>query len=349
MIQTIYAVGLSLEDVPDLMVEEPAEASRRVERAIESLDQTIRDIRNFIFGLRPELLDGVELVEGLAALADEFRVNTHGRRGAARRRGGGRQPLGPERTARGPLGGPRGAQQHRAARPGDPGGGARRERRRAGSRSPSATTASVSIRTAPRGLGPPGPRQHGRPDGRHRRDVSASKAHAIAGRVSSSMFPVTPRSARQRTIRGVNRNGGTTSTMTEQPEPRPLRLLVVDDHEVVRQGLVALLDRREKFQVVAEAGTVAEAIDAARRFQPDLVIMDVRLPGRLRHRGLPRDPGRAARDARRDADQLPGRGGGPLGDHRRRLRATSSSRSAPATSSPPWRPSAAASRCSTRR
>jgi DNA-binding NarL/FixJ family response regulator len=52
----------------------------------------------------------------------------------------------------------------------------------------------------------------------------------------------------------------------------------VDDHEVVRQGLVALLGRREEFQVVAEAGTVAEALDAARRFQPDLVIMDVRLP-----------------------------------------------------------------------
>jgi signal transduction histidine kinase len=76
VIQSIYAVGLTLEDVPDLMVEEPAEASRRVERAIESLDQTIRDIRNFIFGLRPQLIDGVELVEGLAALADEFRVNT---------------------------------------------------------------------------------------------------------------------------------------------------------------------------------------------------------------------------------------------------------------------------------
>jgi signal transduction histidine kinase len=76
IIQSIYAVGLSLEDVPDLMVEEPAEASRRVERAIESLDQTIRDIRNFIFGLRPQLIDGAELVEGLATLADEFRVNT---------------------------------------------------------------------------------------------------------------------------------------------------------------------------------------------------------------------------------------------------------------------------------
>jgi two-component system response regulator DevR len=57
-----------------------------------------------------------------------------------------------------------------------------------------------------------------------------------------------------------------------------MRLMVVDDHEVVRQGLVAMLDRRPNFQVVAEAGTVAEAIDTARKFKPELVIMDVRLP-----------------------------------------------------------------------
>ena len=61
-------------------------------------------------------------------------------------------------------------------------------------------------------------------------------------------------------------------------DEREIRLLVVDDHEVVRQGLVALLSRRPNLHVVAEAGTVAEAIEAARRFQPELVIMDVRLP-----------------------------------------------------------------------
>src|SRR5580765_6155064 len=58
----------------------------------------------------------------------------------------------------------------------------------------------------------------------------------------------------------------------------PLRLLIVDDHEVVRQGLVALLDRRPGFEVVAQAGTVAESIDQARVHKPDIVIMDVRLP-----------------------------------------------------------------------
>ncbi|OGO51764.1 MAG: DNA-binding response regulator [Chloroflexi bacterium RBG_16_69_14] len=66
--------------------------------------------------------------------------------------------------------------------------------------------------------------------------------------------------------------------MTDPHAAAVLRLLVVDDHEVVRQGLVAVLDRREGFQVVAEAGTVAEAIEQARRHQPEIVIMDVRLP-----------------------------------------------------------------------
>jgi two-component system response regulator DevR len=68
--------------------------------------------------------------------------------------------------------------------------------------------------------------------------------------------------------------------MSSDPTPGrpPLRLLVVDDHEVVREGLVALLSRRDEFQVVAEAGTVAESLAAVRRFEPDLVVMDVRLP-----------------------------------------------------------------------
>jgi len=66
--------------------------------------------------------------------------------------------------------------------------------------------------------------------------------------------------------------------MSDETARTALRLLVVDDHEVVRQGLVALLDRREGFDVVAQAGTMAEAVAAAARFEPDLVVMDVRLP-----------------------------------------------------------------------
>jgi two-component system, NarL family, response regulator DevR len=66
--------------------------------------------------------------------------------------------------------------------------------------------------------------------------------------------------------------------MTDREPSKELRLLVVDDHEVVRQGLVALLDRKPGFQVVGEAGTVAESIAEVNRLRPDLVVMDVRLP-----------------------------------------------------------------------
>ena len=66
------------------------------------------------------------------------------------------------------------------------------------------------------------------------------------------------------------------ASMSDQD--RPLRLLVVDDHEVVRQGLIALLSRHGQFEVVADAGTCAEALSQARKFVPDIVLMDVRLP-----------------------------------------------------------------------
>ncbi len=76
IIQGIYAVALSLEDVPDLMTDDPPEATSRVDRAIDSLNLTIRDIRNFILGLQSEFLRGSDLVAGLTTLAEEFRLNT---------------------------------------------------------------------------------------------------------------------------------------------------------------------------------------------------------------------------------------------------------------------------------
>ena len=76
IIQNLYAVGLSLEDVPDLMEADRPDAEARVERAIDSIHLAIQDIRNFIFGLRPGLLEGASLGAGLAALVDEYRHNT---------------------------------------------------------------------------------------------------------------------------------------------------------------------------------------------------------------------------------------------------------------------------------
>ena len=57
----------------------------------------------------------------------------------------------------------------------------------------------------------------------------------------------------------------------------PLRVMLVDDHEVVRGGVKALLSANEDIVVTAEAGSVREAIDEAERSRPDVVVMDVRL------------------------------------------------------------------------
>ncbi len=71
----------------------------------------------------------------------------------------------------------------------------------------------------------------------------------------------------------------TTSTPPQPAEVRrPVRVLICDDHEVVREGLRTLIAGRTDMRVVAEAGTSADAIEAAARETPDVVIMDVRLP-----------------------------------------------------------------------
>jgi DNA-binding NarL/FixJ family response regulator len=59
-----------------------------------------------------------------------------------------------------------------------------------------------------------------------------------------------------------------------------LRIVLVDDHEVVRLGLKALLSRYPQFEVVAEAATAQEAVEKTRHYQPDVVVMDIRLPGK---------------------------------------------------------------------
>jgi len=59
---------------------------------------------------------------------------------------------------------------------------------------------------------------------------------------------------------------------------RPLRVLLVDDHEVVRDGIRALLDAADDIVIAGEAGSTREAVAVAERTQPDVVVMDVRLP-----------------------------------------------------------------------
>jgi two-component system response regulator DevR len=57
------------------------------------------------------------------------------------------------------------------------------------------------------------------------------------------------------------------------------RIVLVDDHEIVRVGLKSLLDRHPQFEVVGEAGSAREALEQVAALEPDVVLMDIRLPG----------------------------------------------------------------------
>jgi len=57
------------------------------------------------------------------------------------------------------------------------------------------------------------------------------------------------------------------------------RIILVDDHEVVRLGLKSLLERNPQFDIVGEAASAREAIEQVTALQPDVVVMDIRLPG----------------------------------------------------------------------
>ena len=61
--------------------------------------------------------------------------------------------------------------------------------------------------------------------------------------------------------------------------PTPIRLLVVDDHNLFRRGLIALLGQDARLQVVGEAGDASHALNLAQRLQPDLILLDNHLPG----------------------------------------------------------------------
>jgi two-component system response regulator DevR len=65
--------------------------------------------------------------------------------------------------------------------------------------------------------------------------------------------------------------------MAAMAAPMPLRVMLVDDHEIVRDGIKAMLQATDDLIVTAEAGSVREAIDEADRARPDVVVMDVRL------------------------------------------------------------------------
>jgi two-component system NarL family response regulator len=62
------------------------------------------------------------------------------------------------------------------------------------------------------------------------------------------------------------------------PVERPVRVMVIDDHALVRRGIVALLAMRPEVEVIGEAGDGATAIELYQRLRPDVTLMDLRMP-----------------------------------------------------------------------
>ena len=59
----------------------------------------------------------------------------------------------------------------------------------------------------------------------------------------------------------------------------PIRILIADDHPVVRDGLAAMLSTQPDFEVVAQAASGQEAIEKSGSYQPDVILLDLEMPG----------------------------------------------------------------------
>jgi DNA-binding NarL/FixJ family response regulator len=86
--------------------------------------------------------------------------------------------------------------------------------------------------------------------------------------------------------------------VTGQTLRRKFRVLLVDDHAVVCEGLAAVLSRSESVEVVGQAGSADEAISRAEACRPDVIVMDIRMPGREASRASSRPGSRKRAGAR---------------------------------------------------
>ena len=64
----------------------------------------------------------------------------------------------------------------------------------------------------------------------------------------------------------------------KQKSPRKIRVMIADDHQVVREGLSAILNAKEDIEVIAEAKDGIEAIEKAKALKPDIILMDISMP-----------------------------------------------------------------------
>lgn len=87
------------------------------------------------------------------------------------------------------------------------------------------------------------------------------------------------RSTRKGSARTRNTCTAANATQPNGVKMEAIKVLIVDDHSLVRDGLSRLLEEQDNITVVGQAGDGLEAVEAARELQPDIVLMDLRMPG----------------------------------------------------------------------
>src|SRR5207247_347186 len=193
VIQALFAVGMNLQ-ATEAKAGDPEAVRARISGAVDSIDVAIRDLRNYIFGLRPGILADRQLDQALHQLADEFQE-----------------------------------------------------------KSGVVTAVEIDERVA-----------------------------AQFGNSATQLVQVT-REALSNVARHAQATTCRVSLLQHEDENMalvsslPLRVMIVDDHEVVRNGVKALLEEAGGMSVAGEAATVREAIERAEWARPDVVVMDVRL------------------------------------------------------------------------
>jgi len=251
VIQSIYSVGLSLQASLATISDDPRRSETRIDESIAELDNVVREVRGYIFELKPGGDSRQSFAARIADLAQGFEVNTLASAHFDLELGAS-ESLEPN------------AQSHLA--------NICRE------------ALSNIARHARAGEGA----HHLRPPGRGPRFRDHRRRHRVRSRCGRTR---TWAHQHGRSCEVVGWTLGDRASLSERhrasrnpPEKEQgrvgesLRIMLVDDHEVVRQGLRALLEAEADLEVIAEAGDGRQAVDVARIHEPDVVVMDVRMP-----------------------------------------------------------------------